>query len=394
MRALRRGGTGVFLLLMLVACERASSPVTPSPACSFGISPSSQSFSSDGGTATVTVTTTPACAWTAASGFPWIAVVTGASATGTGTVAYSVGANPATEPRSGSLTVAGQSVAVTQAARDVSPCTFALSPDRVQVGEDAGSGTFAVAAPADCAWDAKSSADWLTIVSGSPGKGTGTVSYAFTKHSGTSERTGTIAVADQTFRVAQRGDADACAYVVEPVTFTPCIAGGVVTASVRTAPGCSWTATAGAAWLTIDSGSSGSGSRSIAIRFGDNYDAPRDGVVMVRWPSPTAGQNIRVAQAGCVYAVSRGAISAVAAGGTATFDVLQQSQPTSCGGPLQDRCVWTARSDVSWITVTTSMPRTGDGSVSLAIAANPATASRTGHVTVRDKAVTVTQAGQ
>jgi hypothetical protein len=87
---------------------------------------------------------------------------------------------------------------------------------------------------------------------------------------------------------------------------------------------------------------------------------------MVRWPTPTAGQNIRVMQAGCVYAVSRDAISVGAAGGTSTFDVLQQSQPTSCGGPLQDRCVWT----------------------------NPTAAARTGRVRVRDKTVTITQTGQ
>jgi hypothetical protein len=362
--------------------------------CSFTVSPVSQSFSSDGGTGTVTVTTTPACTWTAASGSQWIAVTTGASGTGTGTMSYSVSANTGTEPRSGNLTVAGQSVAVSQVARDVTPCTFVLSPGQVQVGKDAGGGTFAVAAPAECAWEARSSADWLTVTAGSAGTGNGSVSYSFTRNSAATDRTGTIAVGNQTFSVAQRGDAGDCAYVVEPVSFAPCMAGGVVTANVRTGTGCSWTATSSVPWLTIDSGSSGSGSRSIAIRFGDNYDAPREGVVMVRWPTPTAGQNVRVAQAGCVYAVSPSAISVAAAGGTTTFDVLQQSLPNSCGGPLQDRCVWTAKSDASWIVVTTSMPRSGDNRVSLSVSANTGTASRTGRVTVRDKTVTITQAGQ
>ena len=78
------------------------------------------------------------------------------------------------------------------------------------------------------------------------------------------------------------------------------------------------------------------------MRYSDNYDAPRSGIVMMRWPTPTAGQNIHVAQAGCVYAVSRSDISIAATGGVATFDVIQQSVPNTCGGATQDRCLWTA----------------------------------------------------
>jgi hypothetical protein len=126
----------------------------------------------------------------------------------------------------------------------------------------------------------------------------------------------------------------------------------------------------------------------------DNYDAPREGIVMVRWPTATAGQNIRIAQAGCRYAVSRTAITMAAGGGTATFDVIQQSDPTQCGGATQDRCLWTARSDVPWITITSSMPRTGDEPVAFNVAANDSTAARTGRITVRDKVVTVTQSGK
>jgi hypothetical protein len=67
---------------------------------------------------------------------------------------------------------------------------------------------------------------------------------------------------------------------------------------------------------------------------------------MVRWPAVTAGQNLRISQAGCLYAVSQDAISIAAAGGPGRFDVLQMAQPLTCGGPLQDACVWTATSNV------------------------------------------------
>lgn len=115
---------------------------------------------------------------------------------------------------------------------------------------------------------------------------------------------------------------------------------------------------------------------------------------MVRWPTPTAGQNLRIAQAGCRYAVSQSAFSFTAAGGTGTFSVIQQSDPTECGGATQDRCVWTAESQVPWITITLSMPRSGDNPVAFSVAPNGDTAPRTGTIVVRDKAVTITQAGR
>jgi hypothetical protein len=115
---------------------------------------------------------------------------------------------------------------------------------------------------------------------------------------------------------------------------------------------------------------------------------------MVRWPTPTAGQNLRVAQAGCVYAVSRSAFSVVASGGSFTFDVIQQSDPSVCGGATQDRCVWTAQSTVPWITITGSMPRAGDNPVAFVVASNDTSVTRVGTITVKDKAVVITQAGR
>ena len=115
---------------------------------------------------------------------------------------------------------------------------------------------------------------------------------------------------------------------------------------------------------------------------------------MVRWPTPTAGQNVRVAQAGCFYSVTQSSIGFTAAGGSGRFDVIQFADPNSCGGPTQDRCVWTAESNVPWITITSPMPRSGDNPVTFAVAPNEASTARSGTITVRDKVVAVTQAGR
>jgi len=86
-------------------------------------------------------------------------------------------------------------------------------------------------------------------------------------------------------------------------------------------------------------------------------------------------------------------IAVVAGGGAARFDVYQESDPNTCGGPLQNACVWTAQADVPWITVNTSMPQVGDNAVQLTIAGNTATAPRSGTVRVRDQVVRITQEG-
>jgi hypothetical protein len=370
------------------------SPTEPTPACSYTLSPASQAFGSDGGTGSIAVTAAAACTWNATASAAWITITGGGSGTGPGTVAYSVASNPAPEPRSGTLTIGGEAHAIAQQGRPATVCSYDLSPAGAEYGKDASTGTLAVSATADCKWSAASNAPWLVVTSGSQGSGSGSVAYAVARNSDPADRSATITVADKTFAVRQSGDISVCQYSVAPVDFSPCMPGGTVTANLTTQAGCSWTIEPNASWLGIPSGPAGAGSAIIAITFAENYDAPRNGIVMVRWPTPTAGQNIRVAQAGCLYAVSRNAISVPASASSGTFDVIQQSEPNSCGGATQDRCVWTAASDVSWITITSSMPRAGDDPVNFSVAANGGAASRVGRITVRDKEVVITQAGR
>ncbi|MFB3817808.1 MAG: C1 family peptidase, partial [Candidatus Methylomirabilales bacterium] len=89
-----------------IAYTPAAAP-PPAPACSYGLTPASASFSSAAGTGTVSVTTSPGCAWTAASNVAWISLKTAsASGTDSGSVTYSVARNTGGS-RTGSLTVAG-----------------------------------------------------------------------------------------------------------------------------------------------------------------------------------------------------------------------------------------------------------------------------------------------
>jgi hypothetical protein len=84
--------------------------------CASSVSPTSLSPSSDAISGAVAVTAGSWCAWNAISNDTWIAVTSGASGSGQGSVGYSVAANPTTVARTGTLTIARQTVTVTQAA--------------------------------------------------------------------------------------------------------------------------------------------------------------------------------------------------------------------------------------------------------------------------------------
>jgi len=90
----------------------------PGANCVYSTSPTSQSFSSSGGSGSVTVTTQSSCVWGSTSNVAWLTITSGAG-TGNGTASYSVAANMSTTSRSGTLTIAGQTFTVTQPGRGI-----------------------------------------------------------------------------------------------------------------------------------------------------------------------------------------------------------------------------------------------------------------------------------
>ena len=170
--------------------------------CSYSVSPTSATPASSGGAATTAVTTTTGCGWTAASNATWLTVTSGASGSDSGTVNYTVAVNTPTSPRSGTLTVAGQTVTVTQAA---AACSYSVSPTSATPGSSGGAATAMVTTTSGCAWTATSNAPWLTVTSVGSGTGSGTVSYSSDANTSTSSRTGTLTVAGTTVTVTEDG---------------------------------------------------------------------------------------------------------------------------------------------------------------------------------------------
>ena len=172
---------------------------TASP-CTFTLSATSATAMALGGTGTVAVATTSACDWTAVSNASFITVTAGASGTGSGAVTYSVAAN-AGAARTGTLTVAGQTVTVTQDA--AGSCPYALSAITATVSGGGGTTNVTVITDSTCAWTAVSNASFISVTAGTSGTGNGTVTFAVSSNPGASARTGTLTIAGQTFTVTQ-----------------------------------------------------------------------------------------------------------------------------------------------------------------------------------------------
>jgi hypothetical protein len=101
---------------------------SPNLPCSSGITPDAASYPYNGGSGSITVASVNAtCQWTAASNVNWITVHT-TNGTGNGSVAYTVSANPNLTPRTGTLTVAGQTFTVLQDARTTATNVTITSP--------------------------------------------------------------------------------------------------------------------------------------------------------------------------------------------------------------------------------------------------------------------------
>ena len=82
--------------------------------CAYLISPTSQSLSANAATGSVRVTTSAGCPWQASSSAGWITINSDRNGSGDGMVNFSVAANTEPNPRTATLTVAGQTFTVNQ----------------------------------------------------------------------------------------------------------------------------------------------------------------------------------------------------------------------------------------------------------------------------------------
>jgi all-beta uncharacterized protein/BACON domain-containing protein len=348
--------------------------------CNYALGGSSQSVPFDGGSGSVSVSAGGACRWTASSNASWITITSGTSGTGNGTVAFTVAGNTGGE-RSGTLTIAGRTFTVRQAAAPPPPCTFSIAPGSQNVGESGGPGAVTVTASAGtCAWSATSNAPWITITNGATGTGDGRVEYTVAANTGPA-RSGTVTIAGQTLTVTQAAAPPPCSWTVAPTLQNVPDTGGTLTAGVTaSAPTCAWTAVANDPWIAITAGSSGTGNGTVTFTVSVNTGTARTGTLTI------AGQTFTVAQAApppppCSFTIAPPGASLPAEGGSGAVTIT-----ASAPG-----CTWTAVSPDSWVVFTSPAAGTGSGSIGFSVAANAGPA-RTSTLTIAGQPFTISQA--
>ena len=341
--------------------------------CSTTISPTASSPTAAGGAGTVAVTANAgSCAWTAASNAPWITITAGASGTGNGSVSYNVAANALTSSRTGTMTIAGQTMTVTQAG---APCTYTISPTVASLGPAASTNTIAVTAPAGCAWTTSESATWISITGGASGTGNGDVTYSVTANPTITARNTTMTIAGQSFDVTQAGQP--CTYTLTPAGASVPATTTTGTVAVAALGGCAWTASSSAAWVTITSGATGSGNGTVGYSVAANgTTSPRTGTLTI------GGQPFTITQAGgtCTYTASPATQSFTDSGGPGTVTM------TTLAG-----CAWSATTSAPWITIGGTGTGSGSGTFGYTVAANPVATPRNGTIAVGGQVVTISQ---
>ena len=337
-----------------------------SASCTYSINPTGASIASGGGIGSFSITSGSGCTWTTASNDTWIAITSGGSGNGNGTVSYSVTANTGLA-RSGTISAAGKIFTVSQA----NGCSYSINPASNNIGSAGGNGSVSVSGGSGCAWSASSNSAWITITGRANGSGNGTVNYSVTANTGPA-RNGTLTIAGQTFTVNQ---GNGCSYSINPNTGSIAAGGGSGSFTVTSGSGCAWSATSNSGWIAITGGSSGSGNGTVSYSVAANTGPPRNGTISI------PGQTFTISQAdGCSHSINPAGNSIAAGGGTGSVSVT--------GG---SGCSWSAASNDWWITIIGGGSGSGNGTVSYSVAANSGP-DRSGTLIIAGQAFTISQA--
>jgi hypothetical protein len=238
--------------------------------CSFTVSPTSQTFASPGGTGSATLSAPAGCTWNATTGTSWITINSGNSGNASGSVGYTVASYSGTSTRSGSLTIGGKTLSVTQTA-----CSFSLSSGSAAFNASSGTGSVNVTATAGCDWTVTNNASWITITSPPSATGSGAISYTVSANTGAA-RSASLTIAGQTYTVTQSAPVTTTTTMsLSPTalnftatnnagTLQPSTPGQAITLT-QSGPGTvTWTATANQSWATVTP-TSGSGAATLTV---------------------------------------------------------------------------------------------------------------------------------
>jgi hypothetical protein len=347
--------------------------------CQFTISPTEQTFphhptfpENEG---IVMVNGPAACTWTATSHADWIRLPLGSSGIGSGNLRFRVDENTG-PPRTGTITVAGQTFTVLQGR-----CPVSLEPTRKEFTYEGGTGELHV--HGECPFNAVSNDPWITLTE--VNTLSGIIKYTVAPNPG-AYRLGSIMVDNATFEVAQFTQGS-CSIELVPSedTFYASgannIIGNVGNIAVTIPSSCKWTAISRASWITITSIiPEGLVQYSVAPNTTGRF---RVGTIEIRDESLTAQRiftvNQRAALPPCVQAISPETVSL---DGEQAVISVQVTAPADC--------LWDAIGHAPWIESLFPKTASGNKTISYLVKANPG-AVRSSIIDIGGKTHSVTQ---
>ena len=93
-------------------------------------------------------------------------------------------------------------------------CSYTLSSTLQSVTSAASTGAVGLTAPGGCSWTASSNDSWITVTSGTPGSGNGSVGYSVTANISASQRTGSVTIAGQALHRSSNRRARPATYTI------------------------------------------------------------------------------------------------------------------------------------------------------------------------------------
>ena len=250
--------------------------------CTYVVNPPSFSISAATFTGTVLVTQTPGSSCGNYSArvsdtTNWLHITSEPSGAPGTSVNFIADANLGATPRSGTMSIAVQTVTVTQAGAN---CAFAMTPKSQNFAVGGGDNTFKVAAT--CAWQATSNVNWITLNAG--GISDVPVNYTVLPNTCAAGRSGTITLLTNlpnppTLAVTQDGSPNNISLSDYSATVASAASNGRIT--VTTGDVCIWNATTDVSWIQITFGTPGTGNGGISYHLLENTTAQRTGSIHV-----------------------------------------------------------------------------------------------------------------
>ncbi len=282
-----------------------------------------------------------------------------------GIVGFRVANNPSWDSRRGTVDVTWGISGIMQYQVRQSGGTLDVSPETAGIGYNGGNGEVEILeTTTPNYWTAESDSSWLTITSGSSGTGQGTVGYHVAANPFYSSRSGTITIGKKTVAVSQA--TRPLVFSLNPYEKTFSNSGGSTFVQVYGPPDHSWTAQESLPWVTITSGSSGTGDGTVFYSVDANPDLGlRSGTITI------AGETYSITQDGTLgFFTWPTAAGFGSQGGTQRFTI--SSSPSGVA--------WTVVNEVPWIEIMAT--NVAAGYIDIRVLQNSNASSRSGTVQV------------